>query len=59
MNAVLDCHHAGASAGTSVRLVADNAQVIRTIEVTNLDQVLDVYPTLTEALRSPDPDKQH
>jgi anti-sigma B factor antagonist len=58
LNAVLDCHHAGAAAGTSVRLVADNPQVVRTIEVTNLDRVLDVYPNLTEALRSPDPDKQ-
>ncbi|BCO37944.1 anti-sigma factor antagonist [Mycobacterium heckeshornense] len=58
LNAVLDCHHAGAAAGTSVRLVADNAQVIRTIEVTNLDRVLDVYPTLTEALRSSDSDQQ-
>lgn len=58
LNAVLTCHERGAAAGTSVRLVADHAQVLRPIEVTNLDRVLDVYPTLTDALQQPDPDKQ-
>ena len=50
LNAVLDCHEDGVADGTLVRLVADNAQVVRPIEVTNLDRVLDVYPTLPEAL---------
>lgn len=55
LNAVLDCHAEGVAAGTSVRLVADNPQVVRPIEVTNLDGVLDVRPTLTDALgRNPD-----
>ena len=50
LNAVLDCHEDGVADGTSVRLVADNAQVVRPIEVTSLDRVLDVYPTLPAAL---------
>ena len=50
LNAVLDCHEDGVADGTSVRLVADNAQVLRPIEVTSLDRVLSVYPTLPEAL---------
>jgi anti-anti-sigma factor len=51
LNAVLDCHEDGVADGTLVRLVADNAQVVRPIEVTNLNRVLDVYPTLPEALQ--------
>jgi anti-anti-sigma factor len=50
LNAVLDCHKQGMQAGTSVRLVADNGLVVRPIEVTNLDSLLDLYPTLPEAL---------
>jgi anti-anti-sigma factor len=51
LNAVLDCHEDGQADGTSVRLVASNAQVVRPIEVTSLDGILDLYPTLPEALR--------
>ncbi|MBV9320284.1 MAG: STAS domain-containing protein [Mycobacterium sp.] len=51
LNAVLDCCEDAADAGTSVRLVADNPQVIRPIEVTNLDRFLEVYPTMTDALQ--------
>jgi anti-anti-sigma factor len=51
LNAVLDCHRQGQQAGTSVRLVADNGLVVRPIEVTNLDSVLELYPTLPEALQ--------
>ena len=51
LNAVLDCHEDGVADGTLVRLVADNARVVRPIEVTNLNRVLDVYPTLPEALQ--------
>lgn len=50
LNAVLDCHTEGVAAGTSVRLVADSPQVIRPIEVTNLDDLLQIYPTVTSAL---------
>ncbi|WP_375486701.1 STAS domain-containing protein [uncultured Mycobacterium sp.] len=58
LNAVLNCHDQGAATGTSVRLVANRAEVVRPIEVTNLDRVLDLYPTLADALRSRDTDKQ-
>lgn len=54
LNAVLDCHRQGRQAGTSVRLVADNGLVVRPIEVTNLDSVLELYPTLPDALQGRD-----
>ena len=54
LNAVLDCHKQGLKAGTSVRLVADNGLVVRPIEVTNLDSLLDLYPTLPDALEGRD-----
>ncbi|MGB6207646.1 STAS domain-containing protein [Mycobacterium sp.] len=54
LNAVLDCHRRGLAAGTSVRLVADNGLVVRPIEVTNLDSVLELYPTLSDALQGRD-----
>src|ERR1700719_1995474 len=57
LNAVLDCHRRGLQAGTSVRLVADNGLVVRPIEVTNLDSVLDLYPTLSDALQGGDPER--
>jgi anti-anti-sigma factor len=50
LNAVLDCHNRGAAAGMPVRLVADNPLVVRPIQVTGLDSVLRLYPTLTAAL---------
>ncbi|MGH3551923.1 MAG: STAS domain-containing protein [Mycobacterium sp.] len=51
LNAVLDCHRQGVDAGTSVRVVADNALVVRPIQVTSLDSVLELYPTLSDALQ--------
>ncbi len=54
LNAVLDCHKQGLRAGTSVRLVADNDLVVRPIEVTNLDTLLELYPTLPDALEGRD-----
>lgn len=51
LNAVLDCREEGDAAGTSVRVVADDPQVTRPIEVTNLDRVLEVYPRMADALR--------
>lgn len=58
LNAVLDCHRQGAEAKTSVRLVADSDLVVRPIEVTNLDSVLDLYPTLSDAVRERGPEQQ-
>ncbi|MGH3596781.1 MAG: STAS domain-containing protein [Mycobacterium sp.] len=57
LNAVLDCHRQGLDAGTSVRVVADNVMVVRPIEVTNLDSVLELYPTLSDALKGRDSEK--
>lgn len=51
LNAVLDCHEAGQAAGTAVRLVAANDHVLRPIQVTELDRVFDIYPTLPQALQ--------
>jgi anti-anti-sigma factor len=51
LNAVLDCHRQAAEAGTSVRVVADNDLVVRPIKLTNLDSVLALFPTLTDALQ--------
>ncbi|MFI6871533.1 STAS domain-containing protein [Nocardia sp. NPDC050406] len=50
LNAVLECHEQGAEGGVAVRLVAADARVLRPIEVTNLDSILDVYPTMDDAL---------
>ena len=54
LNVVLDCHKQGMQTGTAVRLVADNGLVVRPIEVTNLDSLLDLYPTLPDALEGRD-----
>ena len=54
LNAILDCHKQGLRAGITVRLVADNDLVVRPIEVTNLDSLLDLYPTLPDALEGRD-----
>lgn len=51
LNAVLDCHEGAKAAGTAVRLVADHDQVLRPIQVTELDRVFDIYPTLSAALQ--------
>lgn len=51
LNALLDCHQHGKAAGILVRLVADHGQVIQPIQVTELDRILDIYPTLSRALR--------
>jgi anti-anti-sigma factor len=54
LNAMLDCHEGGWETGTGVRLVADHNAVLRPIQVTELDRILEVYPTLSDALqRSP------
>lgn len=50
LNAVLDCHEDGVAQGTSVRVVADNPQVLRPIEVTSLDRVLQVFSSVTGAV---------
>ncbi|MDT5346718.1 MAG: anti-sigma factor antagonist [Mycobacterium sp.] len=55
LNAVLGCHEQGRAAGTSVRLVAANGQVLQPIQVTELDRIFDIYPTLSDALQGSKP----
>lgn len=54
LNAVLDCHQKARATGTAVRLVADHPEVVRPIEVTKLDRILVLCPSLDEAVRHRD-----
>ena len=58
LNAVLQCHRCGLNASTAVRLVASTPLVVRPIEVTKLDGILALYPSVAAARRSGDPDLQ-
>jgi anti-anti-sigma factor len=53
LNAVLSCFESGRADGVTVRLVASNAEVLRPLEVTQLDAVVRPYPTVSEALAEP------
>jgi anti-sigma B factor antagonist len=55
LNAMLDSHEQGRTAGTTVRLVASHGQVLQPIEVTELDRILDIYPTFSDAMRGVKP----
>lgn len=50
LNAVLECHEHGQSAGATVRIAAPNPEVLRPIQVTRLDGVLLLYPSIDAAL---------
>jgi anti-sigma B factor antagonist len=50
LNALLDGRDQASEAGASVCLVAHNAEVLRPIEITNLDKIFDVYPTVAAAV---------
>jgi anti-anti-sigma factor len=50
LNAVLGCYEAGAANGVTVRLVANAAEVLRPLQVTQLDSVLRPYATVPDAL---------
>lgn len=50
LNAVLSCYERGRDRGVAVRVVADNPEVIRPIEVTKLDDVLRPHPSVEAAL---------
>lgn len=56
LNAVLGCHETGLARGVAVRLVASAAEVIRPLQVTQLDAVLRPYPTVSDALADPSDD---
>lgn len=50
LNAVLGCYSAGMTNGVAVRLVANAAEVLRPLQVTQLDTVISPYSSLPEAL---------
>jgi len=50
LNAVLECHEHGESAGAAVRIAAPNPEVLRPIQITKLDGVLLLYPSVPDAL---------
>lgn len=51
LNAVLDSHHCGEAAGVAVRVVADHDPVLQPLRVTELDRILDIHPTVADALQ--------
>jgi anti-anti-sigma factor len=53
LNAVLECHEHAEAAGVVVRIAASNPEVLRPIEITRLDGVLRLYPTVPAALEGP------
>ena len=53
LNAVLGCYESGRADGVVVRLVATAAEVIRPLEVTQLDAVVRPYRTVSEAVSQP------
>jgi anti-anti-sigma factor len=52
LNAVLTCYEQGLSQGVAVRVVARNAEVLRPIQITKLDSVLEPFDTLTAAIEN-------
>ncbi|WP_041781809.1 STAS domain-containing protein [Mycolicibacterium chubuense] len=50
LNAVVGCFERGVADGVEVRVVADNAEVLRPIEVTKLDSVLRPFKSIVDAL---------
>ncbi len=50
LNAVLGCYERGLGEGVAVRLVAANAEVLRPLQVTKLDNVLRPHPSIAAAL---------
>jgi anti-anti-sigma factor len=50
LNAVLGCFEKGQADGVAVRLVASAAEVIRPLQVTQLDTVVRPYPSVSDAL---------
>ena len=53
LNAVLGCYQLGTNSGVAVRLVANAAEVLRPLQVTQLDSVVRPYPTVSDALTAP------
>lgn len=55
LTALLNCHEQAQAAGASMRVVAYHGRVLQPIQVTELDRILDIYPTVSDALRGRQP----
>ena len=55
LNVLLGCHDKATADGISVRLVAAQPEVVRPIQVTKLDRILALYPSMDEALTPRNP----
>ena len=49
LNALVGAHERGVAEGIAVRLVATKAEVVRPLEITKLDQVLQTYRSVASA----------
>ena len=58
LSMLVRCHQLGLRNGTALRVVAATRAVVRPLEVTMLDGLLDLYPTVTAALATTAPDRQ-
>jgi anti-anti-sigma factor len=56
LNAVLGCYEIGRADDVTVRLVASAAEVVRPLQVTQLDAVIRPYPTVADAIAGGDTD---
>ena len=62
MSMLVRAHGRAAANGTELRLVVASTVVLRTLTLTGLDQVLPIYPSLSQALAAgpaPRPEKRH
>jgi anti-anti-sigma factor len=50
LNSILACYEQGLAENVAVRVVVDNAEVLRPIQVTNLDTVLPMFETVANAI---------
>ncbi|MBY0286332.1 MAG: STAS domain-containing protein [Mycobacteriaceae bacterium] len=50
LNALLECHEQGQALGVAVHISAANSEVLRPIQITKLDAILRVYPSIPAAL---------
>jgi anti-anti-sigma factor len=57
LNAVLGCYEIGRADDVTVRLVASAAEVMRPLEVTQLDALIRPYPTVADAVAGGDTDR--
>ena len=53
VTALICAHHRAAAAGIQLRLVAGQPAMLRMLQLTGADRVLDTYPTLAAALATP------